>query len=92
MAESFDNRLSDVESSMAEFRDDTDEIRLSEITERIQEIAHTLEDMSVKMEGLRNQMKAQGRLIFLIAAGVLLTLLLAMGLATALLFLVGIFA
>lgn len=80
MAESFDNRLSDVESSMAEFRDDTDEIRLSEITERIQEVIHSLEVMNNKIEGLNNQAAATRRLVI------------AIGLAVAVSLLVGIFA
>lgn len=75
MAESFDNRLSDVESSMAEFRDDTDEIRLSEITERIQEIAHTLETMNVKLQGLDNQVKATRRLVIVIGLAIAVGLL-----------------
>jgi hypothetical protein len=68
VTESFDQRLTGVESSMADFRDDTDEIRLSEITERIQEIAHTLETMSNKIEGLENQMRAARLLRLAIAA------------------------
>lgn len=70
MAESFDNHLSDVESSMAEFRDDTDEIRLSEITERIQEVIHSLEAMNNKIEGLNNQAKSNRRLLLAIGLAI----------------------
>lgn len=76
MAESFDERLNKAEGYIAESRDDNDPIRLSEITERIQEIAHTLEIMNVKIEGLNNRIQATNRLLLAIAAAVVVVILL----------------
>lgn len=75
MTESFDKRLAGVESGLADFRDDTDEIRLSEITERIQEVIHKLEDVDVRFQSLENQTKATRRLTIAIGAAVALILL-----------------
>lgn len=78
---SLDKRLKAAEGYIAESRDDNDLIRLSEITERIQEVIHSLELMNLRIEGIENKIQAQGRLMGIIATGVILTVLLAIGAA-----------
>lgn len=76
MAESdLDRRLKAAEGYIAESRDDNDTIRLSEITERIQEVIHTLELMNLRIEGIENQIKATRRLSVAIGVAVVVMLL-----------------
>lgn len=65
-----EQRLDDIESSVADLRDEADEIWLSEIANQLQQVTHTLETMNVKIEGLHNRMKATRLLRFAIGAAV----------------------
>lgn len=75
MAESFDERLTKAEGYIAESRDDNDPIRLSEITERIQEVIHALEEINLRIEGIENQIKAMRWLTVAIGVAVATLLL-----------------
>lgn len=70
-----EQRLDDIESSVADLRDEADEIWLSEIANQLQQVTHTLETMSNKIEGLNNRIQAQGRLLLAIGAAVVVVLM-----------------
>lgn len=70
-----EQRLDDIESSVADLRDEADKIWLSEIANQLQQVTHTLEDMSLKIEGLSNRIQATNRLLLAIGAAVVVLVL-----------------